>query len=151
MNEISQVTRLHAGRSGTRSVPPVPRILYVDDEALVARAFSRSMRRRGFDVTIVHSGREALDLVAVESFDVLVTDLSMPGMDGITLIDKVRAQATDMPCVVATGHGEIYVRGEYALAGPEITIVDKPWNDAELAATLHGLIVASANQHARAC
>ncbi len=97
------------------------------------------MRRRGFEVDVADGAKEAIQMVAREHYDVLVTDLSMPGMDGITLIDTLRGRGFTMPCVVATGYGELYVRGEYALAGPKIHVVEKPWNDAEVAALLHRL------------
>lgn len=148
----ASVTRLRAARSSPRSVRPEPRILFVDDEALVARAFARSMRRRGLAVDVAQSGREALSLIATNTYDVLVTDLSMPEMDGIALIDKVMQTGVDMAYVVATGHGELYVRGEYQLTGSDIVVVDKPWKDEELATLLHQLAVRQpAIEAAQAC
>ena len=149
MTTQASVTRLRA----RRTTPPTiqPRVLYVDDESIIARAFSRSMRRRGFHVDVAQSAREAMSMVESGHYDVLVTDLSMPETDGLTLISQLAERGVEMGFVLATGHGELYVRGEYQLTGPEIHIVDKPWNDVALAELLRRLAAEHTRHAVQAC
>lgn len=144
----ASVTRLRTVRPVAAQRPP--RVLFVDDERLVQRAFARGMRRRGLDVTTASSGREALELAEGDCFDVLVTDLSMPDMDGISLIEQLVQRGFELGFVVATGHGELYVRGEYALTDLEVHVVDKPWNDVELVALIERLAAEQRTPAARA-
>ncbi|MBN1477287.1 SpoIIE family protein phosphatase [Candidatus Sumerlaeota bacterium] len=81
-------------------------ILLVDDEDQVRDALSRLMRRSGLRVTSAASGEEALRLLAGdEEYDVLLTDLVMPGMGGLDLIRESNALAPELIKVVLTGHG----------------------------------------------
>ena len=70
------------------------RILFVDDEPVVLRALSRALRtkRTSWQATFVGSAAEALDVLAQQPFDVIVSDIAMPDMDGVTLLRAVRSQ-----------------------------------------------------------
>ena len=81
------------------------RILFVDDEPIVLRALDRSIRakRRSWDASFVQSGADALELLAREPFDVIVSDICMPAMDGVTLLASVRAQFPHMARLALSG------------------------------------------------
>jgi two-component system NtrC family response regulator len=83
------------------------RILFVDDDAGVREALSFSLEEQGFDVTCADSGEAALDETAKASFDVVLTDLRMPGMSGIDLVRELSVRAPQLPCVVITAHGSV--------------------------------------------
>jgi CheY-like chemotaxis protein len=82
-----------------------PRVLFVDDEPFVLRAIERLLRvrRAPIDARFVGSGADALARLAVEPFDVVVTDLSMPAMDGVTLLGEVRARHPHIARIALSG------------------------------------------------
>lgn len=86
-----------AKTSGRRSV------LVVDDEEFLARAMKRVLEMRGYEVKTAHDGNAALELVRREAFDVIVSDIQMPGMTGIDLLRVVRAYDLDVPVILITG------------------------------------------------
>ncbi len=80
------------------------RILVADDEAAVRDLLARSLSIAEYEVDTVTDGRSALDRLQHERFDLLLTDLRMPGLDGLALIREVRRLQPDLPIVVATGY-----------------------------------------------
>jgi EAL domain-containing protein (putative c-di-GMP-specific phosphodiesterase class I) len=81
----------------------VVRVLLVDDEPAIARSLSRFLVQAGHVVTAAGNGEEAIKLLAGDSFDVIVSDIRMPGMDGLTLLRAIRAKDLDVPVVFMTG------------------------------------------------
>jgi len=75
-------------------------VLLVDGERSELTAYARSLIDAGFDVGEASAGVEALRRVAAEDFDVVLTDFSLPGMDGLTLLRKLRARDFDMPVIL---------------------------------------------------
>ena len=67
-------------------------ILIVDDDELIRKSLYEVLRFEGYDVGIVSSGVEALEELKRVTYDVVITDLKMPGMDGIALLKKVKDQ-----------------------------------------------------------
>jgi EAL domain-containing protein (putative c-di-GMP-specific phosphodiesterase class I) len=98
--EESDDERLASGR--TRGC-----VLVVDDEPGVRRALARQLRSLGYRALEASSGRQALAVLAAERVHVVFTDLSMPDMDGIQLMNAIRAENTFMPVVFTTGHPSI--------------------------------------------
>jgi EAL domain-containing protein (putative c-di-GMP-specific phosphodiesterase class I) len=79
------------------------RILLVDDEPLVLRAYAAMLASRQNDVTTAASGVEALEVLRRTCFDVIVSDIAMPSLDGIELLRKVREVDLDVPVILMTG------------------------------------------------
>jgi EAL domain-containing protein (putative c-di-GMP-specific phosphodiesterase class I) len=84
-----------------------PTVLVVDDEAMVRRAFARVLDQGGFNVLVAGDGREALSMVRENVIAAVVSDISMPDMNGIELLRAVRAIDRDLPVVLATGEPSI--------------------------------------------
>lgn len=82
-------------------------ILLVDDEAYVRHSLASVLEQRGFEVRSAGGLEQALGQHDLDGVDALVTDLRMPGGDGLQLIDRVRALASSIPIVVYTGHGSV--------------------------------------------
>jgi EAL domain-containing protein (putative c-di-GMP-specific phosphodiesterase class I)/CheY-like chemotaxis protein len=80
------------------------RILVVDDELALQRAYARTLREAGHVVETANDGLLARELLSRQSFDVVLTDVSMPGLDGIGLLKAVREVDLDVPVVVATAN-----------------------------------------------
>ena len=76
----------------------MPRILIVDDEILILKLLSYSFRKAGYDVTTACSGEQALAICDGKSFDAVLSDVTMPGIDGHQTVSRIRAA---MPGVVA--------------------------------------------------
>jgi EAL domain-containing protein (putative c-di-GMP-specific phosphodiesterase class I) len=79
------------------------RLLLVDDDPAVIRAYGRSLARDGITVATASDGKEAAEHVKARSFDVIVSDISMPEMNGIDLLRAVRAHDLDVPVILMTG------------------------------------------------
>ncbi len=84
------------------------RILFVDDEPAVLDSLSDVLRkeRKRWDMTFAANGREALELLAASAFDIVVTDMRMPGMDGAQLLAQVKAEHPSISRIVLSGHAD---------------------------------------------
>ncbi len=80
-------------------------VLVIDDDAVVGRSFDRVLAGKGYDVRTAASGEEALDTMDREDFDVVFTDIKMPGMDGLEVTERIKARCPWTPVVVITGYG----------------------------------------------
>jgi prevent-host-death family protein len=76
------------------------RVLIVDDEPSVLKLYSRTLSRAGFDVTPAASGLEALQRMEKGKFDVVLSDLAMPKMDGLALLGQMRARSLEQPVIL---------------------------------------------------
>jgi len=83
------------------------KILVVDDDRPVADTLAEYLTGVGYRTRAAYSGREALDLFKAGSFQMLLTDLKMPDMDGLALIDAVKSIKRLAPVIVMTGYGTI--------------------------------------------
>jgi DNA-binding response OmpR family regulator len=81
-------------------------ILFVDDEKLIRNSFARELRAEGFTVTAVASGSEAIDEVERTRYDLVVTDLMMPGIDGFGVLKAVKEIVPKTCVIILTGYGD---------------------------------------------
>ena len=107
------------------------RILLVDDEVVFANNMSKLLTRRGYQVKAVNSGDEALRALMDNSFDVMVLDLKMPGMDGIATMHEMKKLGLFTEVLILTGHGSIDTALEAIQLGA-YDYVTKPVEIAEL-------------------
>ena len=84
-----------------------PQILIVDDESTIRELLTRTLRHAGYNIHAAADGEIALQYFQAHSFDLIITDLKMPRMDGEQLVQRVRAVAPDIPVLVLTGHGSV--------------------------------------------
>jgi two-component system nitrogen regulation response regulator NtrX len=84
-----------------------PRILIVDDEAGVRRALSGVLRDENYFVDAVDSGEACVDRATRGSYDAIVLDIWLPGMDGLATLQKLRDRRVDAPVIMISGHGNI--------------------------------------------
>ena len=80
------------------------RILVVDDDELVREVLAGTLAFMGFDVDLAGSGAEGLRLFLKRPFDLVLTDLQMPGIDGFTLAIQMKDESPETPVVLMTGH-----------------------------------------------
>ena len=81
------------------------KVLVVDDDAVVGKSFNRVLSNKGYIVTTAQNAHEALKQIREQEFDVVFTDIKMPGMDGVELAERVKASRPWTPVVIITGYG----------------------------------------------
>jgi PAS domain S-box-containing protein len=86
----------------------VPTVLIVDDDPALLEALPEALRLRMGEVTVetCDSAPDALARIAVEDYDAIITDIKMPGMDGLALLDEIQNLRPETPTLLITGHGE---------------------------------------------
>src|SRR3970282_432571 len=92
-------------------------VLVVDDDRAVGTVLGALLEQAGLEAQWVRSGAEALDLLAARPVDVVLTDLRMPGMDGMELLAQLDARWPDVPVVMLTAHGSVPIAVEAHKAG----------------------------------
>ncbi len=110
------------------------RILVVDDEEIILAAFERELEASGFEVRTSLSGQEALKALKKEAFDIVYTDLVMPGMDGIEVCKNIKRVSPATEVILISGYVaevEKYSRA-FADAGGRCEIIKKPLSEDEL-------------------
>ena len=83
------------------------RILVIDDDTGVLRFLEKALSGQGYEVTCADSGQKGIELYAAERFDLVLLDLSMPGMDGYEILEKVRQVDAEASVVIMTAYGSI--------------------------------------------
>ena len=109
-------------------------ILFVEDEASVRLIAAKSLRKKGYKVVEAEDGEEACELLeeAEEPFDLMISDVVMPGMDGPTLLKKGRAMLGEARIVFISGYAEEEF-SELLSEEPDVTFLPKPFTLAQLA------------------
>jgi len=100
-------------RGGTRAAPAAParaaagttrpRVLVVDDEASIRDLLAKTLALAEYDVDVAPDGRTALERMRLYPYDLLIADLKMPGMDGLTVIREAKRYKADLPVIIITG------------------------------------------------
>ena len=80
-----------------------PRVLVVDDEESIRDLLTKTLALAEYDVDLAPDGRAALERLRIIPYDLLITDLKMPGVDGLTVIKEARRLKTDIPVIIITG------------------------------------------------
>ena len=80
-----------------------PRVLVVDDEASIRDLLAKTLALAEYDVDLAPDGRTALERLRIIPYDLLITDLKMPGVDGLTVIREARRLKADLPVIIITG------------------------------------------------
>ena len=107
------------------------RILVVDDEENVRVLFSRILQKEGYEVECASSGSEAIEKLANNCFDLVVTDLKMNGVDGLDVVRKGKTVNQTMPFILISGYGTSQTAGRAAREGADMFLM-KPIEISEL-------------------
>jgi DNA-binding response OmpR family regulator len=118
---------------------PEPLVLVVDDEASVRQALERALRLEGFAVSTAAGGRAALAEVTARPPAVVVLDVMMPDLDGVSVVRRMRAAGVDVPVCILSARDEVGDRVAGLQAGADDYLV-KPFALVELTARLHALL-----------
>ena len=121
------------------------RILIVDDDQTVSTMLYKVIKSNGIDADTVSSGEQALQQLEKESYDLVLLDVNMQGMDGFQVVQKVRRRGLKTPIIIVSGRKEDYDT-LYGLDIGADDYVTKPFNPITLGAKVKALIRRSKNQ-----
>lgn len=108
-----------------------PRILIVDDERSLLLTLGANLELEGMEVTTAESGRSALALIERQPFDLVLSDVRMPGMSGVEMLEKLADEGFDLPVVVMSGHADSALAARAINAGARM-VIDKPFREHDL-------------------
>ncbi len=116
---------------------PRPRVLLVEDSEEVRETTIEFINEVGYDVVAVETAEAALEALAVDRYDILFTDVSLPGISGIELLKRARLADPGQPVVVASGYGADLGRQSF---GAGVSVLGKPYDLATLERTLETVL-----------
>jgi two-component system probable response regulator PhcQ len=115
-------------------------ILVVDDEAEILESLRRTLRKEPWRVLTTTSPEEALRILEHQSVDVLVTDIDMPTMNGLELVDRARAKFPEVVRMLLTGAASLESALRAINDGEVHRYLTKPWEAAEIRKTIRGAL-----------
>ena len=115
------------------------KLLLVEDDASMRATLDRSLSRRGFQVCLCSDGPQALDKWRTTRFDVVLLDLTLPGLDGLQVLDQARKAGLNTPVLIATARGTVGDRIMGLNLGAD-DYLPKPFDLDELEARLRALV-----------
>ncbi len=140
MSQVIVEDRSHVYRSTRRDLlNAAKKVLVVEDEANVAEVVSRYLQRDGYDTTVVRDGESALEVMRTQGADLLVLDLMLPGVDGLTIAKTLRESGDNTPIVMLTAKD----RESDIVLGLGLGADDymrKPFSPAELVARVQAVL-----------
>jgi two-component system, NtrC family, nitrogen regulation response regulator NtrX len=116
-------------------LPTKAHLLIVDDEANTLASLSRAFRLAGHEVTICDNVNKALELAKAQNFDLILSDVRMPGKDGLALLDELKAQGVMSPVVMMSGQADIEMAVRATRAGA-LDFLEKPISTEKLLLTV---------------
>lgn len=114
------------------------RVLVVEDEHKIANSLKKGLEQESYAVDVAYDGSDGFDLAATEDYDAIILDLLLPGIDGITICQKLRQEAIHTPILMLTAKGELNDKVQGLNAGADDYLV-KPFAFEELLARVRAL------------
>ena len=112
------------------------RILLVDDEKIVGKRLKPALEKSGYEVESYDNGKDALERLESQAFDIVVTDVRMDDIDGIQILERVRAAGIRTKVILITGYATVEVARE-ALVKGAFDFIAKPFKPRELTAVVN--------------
>lgn len=122
-------SEVKGGESGHQDVR---RLLILDDEPNILRALKRLLRRDGYEIHTVTSAQEALNLLALHEFQVVLSDQRMPEMTGTDFLSRVKDLYPDTIRIVLSGYTDLDSVTDAVNRGAIYKFLTKPWDDEQL-------------------
>lgn len=115
------------------------KILVVDDEEGARDLFNTILTDEGYDVSLASGGEEALGLFKNNPFNLVITDIKMPGMDGLQLLQEIRKMGSKTDVIMVTAYGEVesYLK---AMSLGSAEYINKPIRIKELKRIVHKIL-----------
>jgi DNA-binding NtrC family response regulator len=112
-----------------------PKILIVDDEKILTTALKNFLSKEGYEVAVAEKGETALKMLKNETFDVVLLDLRLPDVNGLTLIPKIKELAPDAGIIIITAYAEVR-SAVSAIKEGAFDYLAKPFEEEELLLTI---------------
>ena len=116
------------------------KILLAEDDEALSHFLQKSLKRAGHRVTYAKDGDEAYQFLQEDNFDLLLTDLSMPGMDGIDLVKKIRQELKKLKIMFITGFSAVAIEANETDFDNEAEVVSKPFHLNDLNARIEKML-----------
>src|ERR1700722_18740172 len=120
-------------------IPPKPHLLLIDDDPNTLASLSRAFRLAGYEATVCDNATRALELTRAGRFDAIFSDVVMPGKDGISLLEDLKASGVTTPIVMISGQASV----ELAVRATKLGAADfleKPLSTEKLLVTLENVL-----------
>src|ERR1700716_1657650 len=118
---------------------PKPHLLLIDDDPNTLASLSRAFRLAGYEATVCDSAVRALELIRAERFDVIFSDVVMPGKDGISLLEDLKAAGTTTPVVMISGQASVEMAVRATKLGA-LDFLEKPLSTEKLLVTVENAL-----------
>src|SRR5438309_372089 len=118
---------------------PKPHLLLIDDDPNTLASLSRAFRLAGYEATVCDSAIRALELIRAERFDVIFSDVVMPGKDGISLLEDLKANGVTTPVVMISGQASIEMAVRATRLGA-VDFLEKPLSTEKLLVTVENVL-----------
>ncbi len=102
-SDMPVVSRYREAKAAVKA----PRVLVVDDEAVVANSIRKTLTRRGYEIAEAFNGRDALDRLVAESFDLVLLDMKLGNENGLDILSRIKSSNPDTPVVMVTGYASV--------------------------------------------
>ena len=124
----------------TSATPPQAlesqRVLFVDDDQYIRDIFRKQLEAKGYRVDLAGSAEEAMSRARDYPYGAIATDLRMPGLDGLGLIERLRRECPETSCILVTGDPNLELPDDQWLDESLVSVIVKPWDSTELLATV---------------
>src|SRR6202166_783996 len=118
---------------------PKPHLLLIDDDPNTLASLSRAFRLAGYEATVCDNAARALELIRAERFDVIFSDVVMPGQDGISLLEDLKAAGVTTPIVMISGQANVEIAVRATRLGAA-DFLEKPLSTDKLLVTLENVL-----------
>src|ERR1700719_3234672 len=125
--------------NGGKALPPRAHLLIVDDEANTLASLSRAFRLAGHDAAGCDNATKALELARAEQFDLILSDVFMPGKNGLTLLEELKSQGVTAPVVMMSGQAHIEMAVRATRLGA-LDFLEKPISTDKLLLTVENVL-----------
>ena len=120
------------------------KILVIDDEELIIRSLTKLLEKKGYDVFVVKNGRDALVMTEEESYDLIIADIRMPGINGVETIKSIydvqlRMGENKTPTIFITGYADKDIEKEARSLNP-VAYINKPFDIPNLLNKIEGIL-----------
>jgi DNA-binding NtrC family response regulator len=118
---------------------PKPHLLLIDDDPNTLASLSRAFRLAGYEATVCDSANRALEIIRSERFDLIFSDVMMPGKDGISLLEDLKAAGVTTPVVMISGQASVETAARATRLGA-VDFLEKPLSTEKLLVTIENVL-----------
>jgi DNA-binding NtrC family response regulator len=136
---MSEATLTLPTGSSIANLETAHRILIIDDEAGIRESLETLLSLEGYSIETANDGEAGLNAIGQRSYDLVLLDLALPGMNGIEVLGQIRERYSDLPVIMITAFGTVTNVVDAIRAGAQ-NFVQKPWDNEKLLADIRAAI-----------